>query len=117
MKASDLRLGNFVGVCYEDTFVADQVIVLEPQVVHLSNRKYPDDERDIIGVPLCEDWLRKFDFNYEPILERWELKNIIIKKIIYESEINWMWQSKAALLKIAFVHELQNLLYTLSGVN
>ena len=117
MKASDLRLGNFAGVCYEDTFVADQVIVLEPGVVHLSNRKYPDDERDIIGVPLCEDWLRKFDFNYDTVLERWECKNIIIKKTIYESEIYWLWQSKAGILRIAFVHELQNLLHTLSEVN
>lgn len=39
MKSSDLRIGNFVGVCYEDTFKAGQVIVLEPDVVHLSNRK------------------------------------------------------------------------------
>ncbi len=117
MKASDLRLGNFAGVCYEDTFIADQVIVLEPGVVHLSNRKYPDDERDIIGVPLSEDWLRKFDFHYDPTLERWEYKNIIIKKISYQSDNYWIWQSKAGVLKIEFVHVLQNLLHSLSQVN
>jgi hypothetical protein len=88
MKASDLRLGNFAGVCYEDTFVADEVIVLEPGVVHLSKRKYPDDERDIVGVPLTEDWLRKFGFLYESSSKHWEFKNIIIYKIIYESQIN-----------------------------
>ncbi len=42
MKASDLRIGNVVGVCYDEIFIADEVAVLEPDVVHLSKRKYPD---------------------------------------------------------------------------
>lgn len=117
MKASDLRIGNFVGVCYDDIFIADQVIVLEPGVVHLSNRKYPDSDRDIVGVSLCEDWLRKLDFNYNPVLDGWKYKNIIVKTMSYESTNYWVWQSKAGLLKITFVHELQNLLHALSQIN
>ena len=57
MKASDLRLGNIVGVCYENLSTPAEVIVLEPGVVHLSNRKYPDSDRDIVGIPLSENWI------------------------------------------------------------
>ena len=117
MKASDLRIGNFVGVCYEEILIAEQVVVLEPDVVHLSNRKYPDSDRDIVGVPLGEDWLRKFDFSYNSVLDRWECENIIIKKLTNESTNFWVWQSKAGILRISFVHELQDLLHTLSQVN
>src|SRR5450432_2765515 len=108
MKASDLRIGNFVGVCYEDTFIAGQVIVLEPDVVHLSNRKYPDSDRDIIGVPLGEDWLIQFKFSYDPIIKTWGFKDVFINKLPGITEDHWVFQSKAALLRIAFVHELQN---------
>ena len=59
MKSSDLRLGNIVAVCYEDRITPDTVLVLEPGVVHLSNRKNPDSDRDIICVTLKEEWLTK----------------------------------------------------------
>jgi hypothetical protein len=117
MKSSDLRIGNFVGICYEDTFKAGQVIVLEPDVVHLSNRKYPDSDRDIIGVPLSEDWLIQFNFSYNPIIERWNFKDVTLRKLPGKTEGYWVLQSKAALLRIAFVHELQNLLHTLNLLN
>ena len=117
MKASDLRLGNFVAVCYEDRFIAGQVIVLEPDVVHLSNRKYPDSDRDIIGVPLSEEWLIQFNFSYNPIIESWNFKDVTIRKLSAKTEGHWVLQSKAALLKIAFVHELQNLLHVLNLIN
>lgn len=117
MKASDLRLGNFAGVCYEDTFVPDEVIVLEPGVVHLSKRKYPDDERDIVGVPISEDWLSKFDFDFDTDMGHWVFKNIFIQKSTFEPGRYWVWQSNSIILKITFVHELQNLLYTLSEVS
>lgn len=117
MKASDLRIGNVVGVCYEEIFIEDEVVVLEPGVVHLSKREYPDSDRDIIGVPLKEDWLLKFEFNYNSTLDRWEFEHIIIKKLLVDSLCYWVWQSKAGIMKIAYVHELQNLIHTLREVN
>ena len=117
MKASDLRIGNVVGVCYEQNFIPDEVIVLEPGVVHLSKREYPDSDRDIVGVPLKENWLRKLDFSFNSILDRWELENIIIKKLFIKSVCYWVWQSKAGIMKIDFVHELQNLIHILRQVN
>ncbi len=117
MKASDLRIGNIVSVCYEKDIIPDTVIVLEPEVVHLSNREYPDSDRDIIGVPLSTTWLKKFEFKYNPGLKNWGCKNILIKKLSNDSENYWVLQSKSGLLRISFVHELQNLLHVLGMKN
>jgi len=79
MEASDLRIGNVVGICYEETFIADEVVILEPGIARLSKRKWPDSDMDIVGVPLKEDWLLKFNFIYNSLLDRWKFDNIIIK--------------------------------------
>ena len=81
MKASDLRLGNIVGVCYEATTIPGEVVVLEPDVVHLSNRKNPDSDRDIVGIRLDEKWLAHFKFNYNASFENWIYQDITIWKI------------------------------------
>ena len=117
MKASDLRIGDIVGVCYEDILIADQVIILEPGVVHLSSRKNPDSDRDIVGVPLQEEWLRKFNFKYNSHSEEWKFDEIIIKKIQSEKMNMWLVQSETLQLKIAFVHQLQDLLHVLGQSN
>jgi hypothetical protein len=117
MKASDLRIGNIVAVCYEECLIPGEVVVLEPDVVHLANRRHPDSDRDIVGVPLEEHWLKQFNFIYNRALERWERKNIFIKNMCDGSTNYWIWQSKAGILKFSFVHELQDLLHTLGPVN
>ena len=110
MKSSDLRIGNIVAVCYEDIVIPDTVLVLEPGVVHLSSRNNPDSDRDIIGVPLEEEWLRKFNFKYNLHSDEWTFDEIIIKKIQGENENSWLAQSETFKKKIAFVHQLQDLL-------
>ena len=113
MKATDLRIGNIVAVCYDDIFIADEVIILEPGVVHLSNRKNPDSDRDIVGVPLQEEWLRKFNFKYNSHFDEWRFDETIIKKIQSGKVNMWLVRSKTLQLKIAFVHQLQDLLHVL----
>ena len=113
MKSSDLRLGNIVAVCYEDRITPDTVLVLEPGVVHLSNRKNQDSDRDIIGVTLKEEWLTKFNFKYDIHSDEWKFDVIIIKKIQSGNVNTWLAQSKTLLLKIEFVHQLQDLLHVL----
>ena len=110
MKASELHLGDFVGVCYEDPLIAGQVIVLEPDVVHLSNRVCADSDRDIIGVPLCENWLVKLNFIYNSILERWICENVVVYKHSDTNDEGWVVQSGTGQFRIDFVHELQSLL-------
>jgi len=111
MKSSDLRIGNIVSVCYENQIVPDKVIVLEPDVVHLSQRQYPDNEHDIIGVPLDEQWLMHFFFRYEENLKVWQNKDIKISKINSEY---WSVQCGSLILKIKFVHHLQDVLHLLA---
>ena len=110
MKSSDLRIGNIVAVCYEHIVVPDTVLVLEPGVVHLSSRMNPDSDRDIIGVPLQEEWLRKFNFKYDLPSDEWTFNEIIVKKIESENANTWLAQSETFKKKIAFVHQLQDLL-------
>lgn len=113
MKASDLRIGNIVAVCYENNIVPDIVIVLEPDVVHLSNREYPDSDRDIIGVPLNKEWLLHFGFIYHSELEVWRSGEIIIKKL----PNNWIAKWNTLKREIEFVHELQDLLQFIGKPN
>lgn len=110
MKSSDLRIGNIVSVCYENEIVPDTVIVLEPDVVHLSNRKYPDSERDIIGVPLNEEWLRQFHFTYRSKQMVWLRDEIIIKKLTNK----WMAKWNTLNIEIEFVHQVQDLIHFIS---
>lgn len=107
MKSSDLRIGNIVSVCYENGIAPDTVIVLEPDVVHLSNRKYPDSDRDIIGVPLNKEWLIHFNFVYNSELEVWSSSEIIIKKLPNSWIVKWNTLKR----EIEFVHQLQDLLH------
>ena len=110
MKSSDLRIGNIVSVCYEDIVTPDTVLILEPGVVHLSSRNTPDSDRDIIGVPLHEEWLRKFNFKYHFNSDEWKCDEVIIKRIPSENSNTWLAQSETFKKKIAFVHQLQDLL-------
>lgn len=110
MKASDLRIGNIVSVCYENEIVPDTVIVLEPDVVHLSNRKYPDSDRDIIGVPLSEEWLHKFHFTYHSKQMVWLRDEITIKKLTSKWVAKWNTLER----KIEFVHQVQDLIHFIS---
>lgn len=113
MKASDLRIGNIVSVCYENDIVPDTVIVLEPDVVHLSMRKYSDSDRDIIGVPLSEEWLLHFGFIYHLELEVWCFGEIIIKKLKNKWVAKWNTLKK----EIEFVHQLQDLSHFIAEHN
>ena len=113
MKASDLRIGNIVSVCYENDIIPDTVIVLEPGVVHLSKRQCPDSDRDIVGVPLNKEWLTHFSFIYHSELEVWYSGAIIIKK----QPNNWIAKSNTLNIEIEFVHQLQDLLQVLAKHN
>jgi hypothetical protein len=110
MKSSDLRIGNIVAVCYEEKVTPDTVVVLEPGVVHLASRKNPDSDRDIIGVPLHEEWLRKFNFKYHFNSDEWTYDEVVIMRIQSENTNFWLVRSETFKKKIAFVHQLQDLL-------
>lgn len=114
MKATDLRIGNVVSVCYENDIIPDTVIVLEPDVVHLSNREYPDSDSDIMGVPLNNEWLIHFSFIYHSELEVWSSDEIIIKKL---PNNNWIAKWNTLKREIEFVHQLQDLLHFIGKHN
>ena len=107
MNAQDLRIGNIVSVCYEKEIIPDKVMVLEPNVVHLSKREYPDNELDIIGVPLSEEWLIQFFFTYHSEFQLWQSGELLIKKLTN----CWLVQYKSYRKKIESVHQLQDIIH------
>jgi hypothetical protein len=113
MKASDLRVGNIVSVCYEDDIIPDTVLILEPDVVHLSNRQYADSDRDIIGVPISKGWLMHFNFNYQSKQRVWCHGEIIITAL----KNKWIAKWNSLNREIEFVHQLQDLLHFIAEPN
>ena len=113
MKASELRVGNIVSVCYEEDIVPDTVVVLEPDVVHLSNRKYPDSDRDIIGVPISNEWLLHLNFNYHSKQKVWCHGEIIVSHL----KNKWVAKWNSLNREIEFVHQLQDLLHFIAEHN
>jgi hypothetical protein len=113
MKASDLRVGNIVSVCYEDDITPDTVLILEPHVVHLSNREFADSDRDIIGVPLSKEWLMHFNFNYQSKQRIWCRNGIIIRLLKNKWTVKWNSLNR----EIEFVHQLQDLLHFIAEPN
>ena len=110
MKSSDLRIGDIVAVCYEDVVTPDTVVILEPDTVHLSMKKHADSDRDIVGVPLEEKWLRIFKFRYNFHTGEWTFNKITIKKTDDQNSNTWLVKSEKFKLEIAFVHQLQDIL-------
>jgi hypothetical protein len=107
MKVEELRIGSIVSVCYEKEIIPDKVMILEPNVVHLSTREYPDNEQDIIGVPLSEEWLIQFSFTYHSEFQLWQSGEILIKKLTN----CWLVQYKSYRKEIESVHQLQDIVH------
>lgn len=128
MKASELRIGNFVGFNLEDDpqniFYVDEVAEKSMRVLAcgmLLKREgdvhYFDDDL-IEPIPLTEDWLLKF--GSEKSQDNWG--GLLIKigsgeKIrIKNIDNNWVWPLNGHHHpKVNFVHQLQNLFFALTG--
>lgn len=109
MKITKLRLGNLISLIY-DPEKYDAVIALDHcGSVHMNNRDYPDEIRDIIGLELTETLLTKFDFETYIYIKGREIRLLFHGKritVIIDDNINY---------EIKFVHELQNLVYINTG--
>lgn len=116
MKASELRIGNFVNVIDKDYQVTQ---ILERGVnCGLIGALY----EVIKPIPLTEEWLERFGFNDDGF-KQYEFTNwgIKVKKDPHAiSETNWIvfhgFMNKfSELVSLNHVHQLQNLFYCLSN--
>jgi len=118
MKASELRIGNYVN----DRFNAEVTVC---DITHGGinlNYGYPTISIDeLIPIPLTEEWLLKFDFTRHHA----DYSNgvIYIKNVpdntefewgVYPNELGSGFQIKNRKL-LKYVHQLQNLYFALTG--
>lgn len=119
MKASELRIGNYHYYTCEDSLDErkkwDEVCQIDSQdLVWLESN--PDDE-DFKPIPITEEWLLYFGFEYASDPDYYNITFEIL---------DFYFQSNAKLegfvciqineiLVIKYVHQLQNLYFTLTG--
>jgi len=117
MKASELRLGNYI-TSDGDVFKVDSI---SDDIVHagaLGIYKISFDDGDEYGIPLTEEWLTRFGIDWDIYWQgytdgNWVLTNgneTGIWRIAYGKRRNdiIVWYLK-------YVHQLQNLYFALTG--
>ena len=110
MKTSELRIGNWVIVHHNDVeidFITNKEIV-GAKGLHLTELK------KVKPIPLTEEWLLKFEFEYTKIAVGFNQfrKGILELSITpngYELFFTYKW------VKIEYVHQIQNLYFALTG--
>ena len=109
MKASELRLGNFL---QSDTNIIKIVGVVKKDIYYYHNKKnlYVLELNNFKPLPLTEEWLLKFGFEkYDT--NKYSINHFYIRKVGDEFET----QIGECLYKtIDYVHQLQNLYFALT---
>lgn len=124
MKANELRIGNLIEYKIEDE-LDERKEWWEVSKVDFQDLTWLDsnpEDSDFRPIKLTEEWLLKFWFKYREFLNDFFIKidneNILIieKEVIgfsmFKCEPN---QRKYFLTKIYYVHQLQNLFFSLCG--
>jgi hypothetical protein len=111
MKATNLRLGNVVALV-DQPESPDQVLILEPGLVHLMNRDEADDERNIIGVPVSEHVLAQYQIPFNCWHESGTIEIFID---IPQDQEQAILHCQGIKRNVFFLHEIQNLVFDLTG--
>lgn len=109
MKVTELRIGNIISLVYDPEKYGAVIALDHCGTVHVNNREYPDEIRDIVGFELTQELLTKF--GYETFI------------YFNDKEIRLLFHGKRVIVtiddvttyEIKFVHELQNLVYFNTG--
>jgi hypothetical protein len=121
MKASELRIGNYVNFKNrEDIFFCEVITLDKCGYIHLQrifkdnlhNDDQPESIEDITPIPLTEDWLLKFGFVSNPYQDRYENEFIHVE-CNKTRGITELWIERMPHIK--YVHQLQNLYFALTG--
>jgi hypothetical protein len=126
MKARELRIGNFID--YEKT----THIVQSLDRWHINSYWIKDVEGEELyrhpisqtePIPLTEEWLLKLGFEFDVKIEyaigiesvRYYKLNSIKIGIEESGKMEWYHSYQQAIVKLRYVHQLQNLFYSLTG--
>jgi len=130
MKATELRIGNYVWDDYSGKMIVSAI--LESSAVYLRKTiKLPSGEyliQNIEPIPLTEEWLLKFglkiiDNDYEGGYDFTEYKGRLWENIILQTEDKFYYFIHIdqdnfyshTMIEIKYVHQLQNLYFALTN--
>ena len=119
MKSNEVRIGNYTQCyIYGELQNKEHVVDAHDFSVMQSSKWY-----DLRPIPLTEDWLLKFGFNFAH--STWYVKSTYLGDISSLEYINFCIQQKKVtiddgydemtLCNINYVHQLQNLYFALTG--
>jgi hypothetical protein len=112
MKASELRIGNYIDYTTEREIVTMQTTYEYIRLIHNGNKNFKP-------IKLTEDWLLKFGFKYSLRLDDFMFKdkNDIFEMQPYKKGFlnSVLWCDNEILQELKYVHQLQNLYFALTG--
>ncbi len=109
MKVTELRIGNIISLLYDPEKFGVVIALDHCGTVHISNREYPDEIRDIVGVGITQKLLAQF--GYETYIY---FKGTEIRLLFNNKQVD-VTIDDTTHYKIRFMHELQNLIYINTG--
>ena len=107
MDHKQLRIGNIINVWHEPSARWKEIKVSDGSVIDFIGNQDDEESR---GVPLTEAWLGKFGFREH--YNVYDTDKMTLIRNPYSTE--YMLELKKD-LTIAYVHQLQNLYFTLTG--
>jgi hypothetical protein len=115
MKATELRIGNYI-------YLELGLPSLNIHKMHPTDFENIDNDPRVIPIPLTEEWLTKFGFDYDAIAKMYWIDLPARMQLRFvdcnTTELDLYQDSKIISFKhnhCQYVHQLQNLFFALTG--
>lgn len=120
MKANELRIGDYVFDGLGNLSRVTPTMIIEQYQSEIANQEY------LKPIPLSEQWLLDFGFKLDKNGHWWKdlmthyieiikMKDWCLPVFVELPEFSSESEQRVGLPRIGFVHQLQNLLYALTG--
>jgi hypothetical protein len=114
MKATELRIGNFMGT--HNKGEEDKVLIINAQNILTEAKSNKQGYSRYRPIPLTEEWFEKFDFD-KTIVEEYPIfqKDFLTIEYYSDKSIVYFGGIDVARTTIQYVHQLQNLFYSIAN--
>ncbi len=112
MTINTLCVGNIVSLAYNPEVITTVMFVEVGGSVQVACNNYADDIRDIVGIPLNSDVLKRFSIPVKVVGDKAELYIIYKKNKVFVSA-----EAKGTGVELEYLHELQNFVSSLTGIS
>ena len=120
MKTNELRIGNYLALPMrgEDVVIVEEILADEFVVCNVTTNEWPI--TDYAPILLTDEWLLRFGFNEDHYGDYYREYNINPDKHFHSyfeltQMSNKSYQIREYDIYIAYVHQLQNLYFALTG--